>query len=186
MRFVPIKTPEQQSGLVLHRTRHLLVRQRDGCHQCDSGSAEFGIVAPVGRKGVEELLRVVADGNDKRVPDVVRACLGALGTQLLSLKKQILELDRMSIQAEKLRPDRKAPGSATFATRAVASNGPTPRAWCRNSIRAGARTNYLCRLFVAGALSVIRYAKATAVNIDHGSRHCWCGDQPDCGDRACQ
>src|SRR6516165_10165206 len=90
------------------------------------------------------------------------------------------------IQAEKLRPDRKAPGSATFATRAVASNGPTPGAWCRNSIRAGARTNYLCRLFVAGALSVIRYAKATAVNIDHGSRHCWCGDQPDCGDRACQ
>src|SRR5262249_24118932 len=30
------------------------------------------------------------------------------------------------IQAEKLRPDRKAPGSATFATRAVASNGPRP------------------------------------------------------------
>jgi hypothetical protein len=29
------------------------------------------------------------------VPDVVRACLAALGTQLLSLKKQILELDRM-------------------------------------------------------------------------------------------
>jgi transposase len=91
MRFVPIKTPEQQSGLVLHRTRHLLIRQRDGCHQYDSGFAEFGIVAPVGRKGVEELLRVVADGNDKRVPDVVRARLGELGTQLLGLKKQILE-----------------------------------------------------------------------------------------------
>ena len=95
LRFVPIKTPEQQSGLVLHRTRHLLVRQRDGCHQCDSGSAEFGIVAPVGRKGVEELLRVVADENDQRVPDVVRACLAALGAQLLSLKKQILQFDRM-------------------------------------------------------------------------------------------
>jgi transposase len=39
--------------------------------------AEFGIVAPVGRKGVEELLRVVADPSDKRLPEVVRACLAA-------------------------------------------------------------------------------------------------------------
>jgi transposase len=79
MRFVPIKTPEQQSGLVLHRTRHLLIRQQTAViNAIRAHLAEFGIVAPVGRKGVEELLRVVADGNDKRVSDVVRACLGAL------------------------------------------------------------------------------------------------------------
>src|SRR5204863_3598432 len=46
-------------------------------------------------KGVEELLHVVADGNDKRVPAVARACLAALGSQLLGLKKQILAFDRM-------------------------------------------------------------------------------------------
>jgi transposase len=57
--------------------------------------AEFGIVAPVGRRGVTELLRVVADPSDKRVPEVARACLAALGTQLLRLKEQILEFDRM-------------------------------------------------------------------------------------------
>jgi hypothetical protein len=57
--------------------------------------AEFGVTAPVGRKGIEELLRVIADPSDKRVPDVVRACLAALGSQLLSLKKQILDFDRM-------------------------------------------------------------------------------------------
>jgi transposase len=57
--------------------------------------AEFGIVAPVGRRGVEELLRVVADPSDKRLPEVVRACLAALGSQLLSLKRQILDFDRM-------------------------------------------------------------------------------------------
>src|SRR5262249_20952205 len=51
--------------------------------------------APVGRRGLEELLRVVADPRDKRVPELVRACLAALGSQLLSLKKQILEFDRM-------------------------------------------------------------------------------------------
>jgi transposase len=41
--------------------------------------AEFGIVAPLGRLGVEELLEVVADSKDERVPDVARACLAALG-----------------------------------------------------------------------------------------------------------
>jgi transposase len=57
--------------------------------------AEFGIVAPVGRKGVEALLDVVANPTDKRVPVIARACLAALGAQLRRLKEQILEFDRM-------------------------------------------------------------------------------------------
>jgi len=57
--------------------------------------AEFGIVAPVGRKGVTELLACCCPPSDKRVPEVARACLAALGTQLLRLKQQILEFDRM-------------------------------------------------------------------------------------------
>ena len=57
--------------------------------------AEFGIVAPVGRNGVEELLNVVADAGDKRVLDVARACVAALGTQLRTLKAQILHFDRL-------------------------------------------------------------------------------------------
>ena len=67
MRFVAIKTREQQSCLTLHRTRHLFIRQ--------------GIVAP-GRNGVEELLTVVADASDKRLPDVARACVAALGARI--------------------------------------------------------------------------------------------------------
>ena len=95
MRFVPTKTPEQQSGLVLHRTRHLFIRQQTSViNAIRAHLAEFGVIAPVGRKGIEELLRVIADPSDKRVPDVVRACLAALGSQLLSLKKQILDFDR--------------------------------------------------------------------------------------------
>src|SRR6202046_1319661 len=83
MRFVPIKTPEQQSCLMLHRTRHLFIRQQTAViNSIRAHLAEFGIVAPVGRKGVTELLRV----NDKRVPEVARACLAALGAQLLVLK----------------------------------------------------------------------------------------------------
>src|SRR6478672_11145344 len=57
MRFVPTKTPEQQSGLVLHRTRHLFIRQQTSViNAIRAHLAEFGIVAPVGRHGVEELL----------------------------------------------------------------------------------------------------------------------------------
>ena len=62
MRFVPTKTLEQQSGLVLHRTRHLFIRQQTAViNAIRAHLAEFGIVAPVGRHGVEELLNVVAD-----------------------------------------------------------------------------------------------------------------------------
>ena len=192
MRFVPIKTPEQQSGLVLHRTRHLLIRQQTAViNAIRAHLAEFGIVAPVGRKGVEELLCVVADGNDERVPDVVRACLGALGTQLLSLKKQILELDRMIMawhrSNETSRRLHYIPGVGPLLATALVANVADPGAFRsgRNfsawiglvpkqhssggKDRLGGISKqgdrYLRSLFVAGALSVIRYAKA------HGSKH---------------
>ena len=96
MRFVATKTPEQQSGLTLHRTRHLFIRQQTAViNVIRAHLAEFGIVAPIGRKGVEELLNVVTDASDKRVPMVARMCLAALGAQLRRLKEQILEFDRM-------------------------------------------------------------------------------------------
>src|SRR5208282_4203932 len=59
MRFVPTKTPEQQSCLTLHRTRHLFIRQQTAIiNSIRAYLAEFGIVAPVGRNGVEQLLEV--------------------------------------------------------------------------------------------------------------------------------
>src|SRR3989441_2844799 len=95
MRFVATKTPEQQSCLMLHRTRHLFIRQQTSViNAIRAHLAEFGIVAPVGRNGVEQLLDVVADASDKRLPEVARACLLALGAQLRSLKVQILNFDR--------------------------------------------------------------------------------------------
>ena len=62
MRFVETKTPEQQSGLMLHRTRHLFIRQQTVViNAIRSHLGEFGIVAPVGRNGVEDLLDVVGE-----------------------------------------------------------------------------------------------------------------------------
>jgi transposase len=72
MRFVETKTVEQQSCLVLHRTRHLFIRQQTSVINALSAHlAEFGIVAPVGRNGVEQLLDVVADSEDAgKHPDI--------------------------------------------------------------------------------------------------------------------
>jgi len=95
MRSVPTKTPEQQSALMPHRTRHLFIRQQTDFINCIRAHlAEFGIVAPVGRRGVEQSLKVVADANDTRLPEIARAWVAALCTQLLALKAQILAFDR--------------------------------------------------------------------------------------------
>ena len=186
MRFVATKTPEQQSCLTLHRTRHLFIRQQTSViNAIRSHLAEFGIVAPVGRNGVEQLLGVVADASDKRLPDVTRASVAALGAQLRMLKAQILEFDRM-IRAwhrsseMSMRLD-DCPGVGPALATALVATVADPRAFRsgRNfsawiglvpkqhssggKDRLGSISKqgdrYLRGLFVAGALAVIRYAK---------------------------
>ncbi len=62
MRFVPIKTKEQQAGLMLHRTRQLLVRQRTMLSNALRGHlAELGIVSVKGRNGISQLLGIITD-----------------------------------------------------------------------------------------------------------------------------
>jgi len=192
MRFVATKTPEQQSCLMLHRTRHLFVRQQTSViNVVRAHLAEFGIVAPVGRNGVEQLLGVAADTNDKRLPEVARACVAALGAQLRVLKAQILQFDRMimlwhrSNEASRRLDDIPGVGPA-LATALVASvadpkafrSGRDFSAWIglvpkQNSSGGKDRLGniskrgdrYLRSLFTIGALAVIRYAKI------HGTRH---------------
>jgi transposase len=192
MRFVPIKTPEQQSGLVLHRTRHLLIGQQTSViNAIRAHLAEFGIVAPVGRRGVEELLHVLADPSDKRVSELVRACLVALGGQLLGLKKQILEFDRMILAWHRSNERSKRlnciPGVGPLLATALVASVGDPKSFrsARNfsawiglvpkQHSSGSRERlgsiskqgdrYLRKLFVAGALAVIRHAKL------HGTKH---------------
>jgi len=186
MRFVPTKTVEQQSCLMLHRTRHLFIRQQTAViNAIRAHFAEFGIVAPVGRTGVEELLKVASDGNDKRLPDVARVCIAALGAQLQMLKARILEFDRLimawhrSNQVSKRLDELPGVGPA-LATALVASvadpkafrSGRDFSAWIglvpkqnssggKNKLGGISKRGdrYLRSLFVAGALAVIRYAK---------------------------
>ena len=192
MRFVPIKTPEQQSCLMLHRTRHLFIRQQTAViNAIRAHLAEFGIVAPVGRKGVEALLNIVADTSDQRVPELARACVAALGAQLRMLKAQILEFDRRIIAWHRSNATSKrldaipgvGPALATALVACVADpsafrSGRDFSAWIglvpkqrssggKDKLGAISKKGdrYLRSLFTAGALAVIRYAKI------HGTKH---------------
>src|SRR2546422_3383293 len=134
MRFVETKTPEQQSCLMLHRTRHLFIRQQTAViNAIRAHLAEYGIVAAVGRNGVEELLGVVADPSDKRVPEIARACLAALGAQLRMLKAQILEFDRMITAWHRSNETSKRldaiPGVGPALATALVASVPDPKAF---------------------------------------------------------
>src|ERR1700690_2713183 len=98
MRFVPVKSSEQQSIMVLHRTRSILVRQRTQLSNAIRGHmSEFGLTAALGRTGLQALIKVILDSGDARVPDEARACLLMLVEQLGPINAQILESDRRII-----------------------------------------------------------------------------------------
>ena len=95
MRFVPIKQPEQQAGLVLHRTRHLLIRQLTAAtNSIRAHLARVRDRRASGRRGVDSLIAAVNDDRDDRIPDLVRTCLIALSMQAGALRDQIRILDR--------------------------------------------------------------------------------------------
>ncbi len=195
MRFVPIKSPEQQSVLMLHRTRRLFVRQRTTLiNAMRAHLAEFGIVAGVGRNGVEKLLELIAAGEDERIPPAARECLMALAAQLAMVKRQILEADRRVLAWHRTSKTSKRleaiPGVGPLIATALVASIPDPSvfrsgrdlsAWIglvpkQNSTggkeRLGsiskAGNRYLRKLLVIGALSVIRRAKALGY-----TRHPW-------------
>jgi transposase len=192
MRFVETKTAEQQSCLMLHRTRHLFIRQQTAViNAIRAHLAEFGIVAPVGRNGVAQLLDVVADASDQRLPEVARACLLALGTQLRMLKGQILEFDRRIMAWHRCNETSTRldaiPGVGPALATALVASVADPKAFrsARNfsawiglvpqQHSSGGKDKlgsiskqgdrYLRSLFTTGALAVIRYAKI------HGTPH---------------
>ena len=94
MRYVPIKSPEQQSVLMLHRTRQLFVRQRTTLiNAIRAHMAEFAIVAGIGRNGVEALLEVIAEGEDDRIPPAARECLVALANKIARMAWAMMARD---------------------------------------------------------------------------------------------
>ncbi|MCW3477936.1 IS110 family RNA-guided transposase [Limobrevibacterium gyesilva] len=93
MRFVPVKSTEQQGTLMLHRARDLLTRQRTGAVNALRGHlAEFGIVAPKGIARARELMELVA--TDDRIPECARGALSMLVDQIRDTEARIGDSDR--------------------------------------------------------------------------------------------
>jgi transposase len=194
MRFVPVKSCAQQSIMVLHRTRSILVRQRTQLSNAIRGHmSEFGLTAPVGRNGLQALIKVIADSGDARVPDEARACLLMLVEQLGPINAQILESDRRIIASvrstEVGQRLMEIPGVGPLLASALVATIGDPKsfvsgrnlaAWIglvprQNSSggkeRLGSITKqgdrYLRQLLVVGALAVVRYAAR------NGTRRPW-------------
>jgi transposase len=187
MHFVPIKTPEQQAALMMHRSRELLVGQRTALVNSLRGHlAELGIVTAKGIHRIADLLAELVGVENAKIPPLARASLRCLAAQIEAVETQIQELEALIIEWHKSneasRRLAKIPGvgpitaSAVVATIGNASNftsprhlsaalGLTPR---QNSSGGKARqggiskagNTYLRRLLFIGAIAVIRSKRA--------------------------
>ena len=186
MRYVPIKSTEQQSALMLHRARDLLIRQRTQLiNAIRAHLAELGLVAQKGREGLQQLMRTAADADDEALPSDARFACQAIAAQLQAVQMQIAGLDKRMHQAHRANPASKRletiPGFGVIVSTAVVATMTDPKAfktgrefaaWIglvprQNSTggkdRLGSISKqgdrYLRRLLVLGALSVVRRAR---------------------------
>jgi len=95
MRFVPVKSPEQQAALSMHRTRDLLVKQRTQLVNMMRGLlAEFGIDVPCGLERALIMAREITEGLPPDVPAEAGKILAALSQQALDLHLRVRDIDR--------------------------------------------------------------------------------------------
>jgi transposase len=188
MRFVQVKGEAQQAGLMLHRVRDLLVRQRTQLINAIRGHlAEFGIVEAQGPWNVSRLL---AGMEEARLPELARGLVRLLGSQLDEVERRVGEIDAQIVASHKADPvsQRLAtiPGIGPLAATAIAATVPDPTvfrsgrefaAWLglvprQNSTGGKTRLGrtsrqgdaYIRRLLVIGAQSALWCSKATKAN----------------------
>ncbi len=193
MRFVGQKSPSEQSAMMLHKVRLMLTRQLVMITNATRAHmAEFGIIAPVGRSGVDRLLAIVDDETNEQIPAEARRCLQMLVAQLKLVKLQILDNDRQVLalarSTEIGRRLMEVPGIGPLVASALVACVPDPSmfrcgrnmaAWLglvpkQNSSggkeRLGSITKagnrYLRQMLFAGAMAVIRRAM-------QGTRRTW-------------
>jgi len=134
MRFVQVKSAEQQGRLMLHRTRDLLMRQRTQViNALRAHLAELGMMAAQGREGLKELLKIVASDADERLPAeahasliVLAAELQAMQTLIASIEKRIVAHHRSDEASKRLR---SIPGIGLVGATAIAATITDPNAF---------------------------------------------------------
>jgi transposase len=129
MRFVPIKSAEQQAMLMLHKTRELLVKQRTMSINALRGHlSEFGIIAAKGIGRVDELLDLAE--SDATLPAAAKVGVKVLAQALEGLDKAIDELEdeitSTHAQNEMVRLLDKVPGIGKLIASVIAASVPDP------------------------------------------------------------
>jgi transposase len=132
MRFVQVKSAEQQGRLMLHRTRDLLMRQRTQViNALRAHLAELGMVAAQGREGIKELLKIIASEQDARLPVdahaslvVLAAGLQAVQTMIGSIDKRIIVQHRSNEASKRLRT---IPGIGIVGATAITATVTDPK-----------------------------------------------------------
>lgn len=102
MRFVPVKSPEEQAAGMILKTRELLVRQRSQtANAMRAHMAELGIIAATGMTSIAKLIAVLRNDQDRRLPTSARAALLEMAEQIESLTDRIETLDTKIVAAVK-------------------------------------------------------------------------------------
>ncbi|MGH8742258.1 MAG: IS110 family transposase [Burkholderiales bacterium] len=134
MRFVPVKTKDQQASLMLHRVRDQLIGQRTATINAIRGHmAELGIVAAQRQAGVRQLLAVLGEVEDHRIPPLAREVLQTLATHLRELESKLAALDRRLVALTRTDPVCRAlsdvPGVGPVIATAFAATVPDAAAF---------------------------------------------------------
>jgi transposase len=132
MRFVPVKSEQQQATLMLHRVRDQLIRQRTATINALRGHlAELGLVAAQRQAGLRQLLAVLAEVEDARIPPLAREMLQTLAADLRDLESKIAGLDRRLVALARTDPVCRAlsevPGVGPVIATAFAATVPDAR-----------------------------------------------------------
>ena len=193
MRFVPVKSVEQQAALALHRTRDLLVKQRTQLVNMVRGLlAEFGVEMARGLHHALSLAARLSAGEAPGVPPLAQRVvkgladqIAALQVQLAALEKELLAWHRSSDLSQRLAT---IPGVGVISATALAASvseperfrsgrqfaaslGLTPLQNCSGGKERMGRISrmgdrYLRRLLVVGMTSLVRRARAKPDSVD--------------------
>jgi transposase len=185
MRFVPVKSEEQQASAVVFRTRDLLIRQRTQMINALRGHlAEYGLIVPKGTAHVTQLIEWVTDPKTD-VPAAARFALDILMKTMATLETQIRKLDREIVRRARKEKDARRlmtiPGVGPMTATALLALAPAAASFrCGRDFAAwlgltplqrstggkqklgatskmGERT--LRRLLIIGATAVVQHAR---------------------------
>jgi len=136
MRFVAIKTEQQQAMASIHRVRDLLMKQHTMLiNQMRGLMAEFGVVVAKGVPKVNELLSVLADAEDRRIPEPLRSGLLETADVLRAIDRKIDAIDRQLVAAGRSNATYRhlitIPGYGPIISSAMAAMVVDPRAFRR-------------------------------------------------------